>query len=302
MVPSRPDSGRAPAGGRRGPAQSRPGHASLPPRRRGRPGPHGPHHPREVDRGGRSWRGSPCCGATCRPRPPAASRCRAARSRSTTWSWRSLCGQGRHAAGPGDGGAAAAGDGDLATLGRFYDLLGSPAAGKADFQESLDEIRTDRWRTQEPDLRDGRWLVYAPRTRTFPVPAALRPLPDVPPGAGGPPWLIATWSGSGSGLACRRPTCSASGSSRRGPVASARGRGRHRPAARARAGRGHRRGLRARGLRRVRLHRRAAAGHVLPHLGRATLGSGAAGRGHAHRGRPEGRPADPWSWPGWTRR
>lgn len=66
-------------------------------------------------------------------------------------------------------------DGDLAVRGRFYEVLGDPALGETDVDELLAEVQTDQWRTQEPDLRDGKWLAWTPGTRTFPVPAALRP-------------------------------------------------------------------------------------------------------------------------------
>lgn len=66
-------------------------------------------------------------------------------------------------------------DGDLAARERFYDVLGSPDAGGTELEELLEETRSEQWRTQQPDLRNGQWFAHAPGTRTFPLPAAFRP-------------------------------------------------------------------------------------------------------------------------------
>lgn len=69
-------------------------------------------------------------------------------------------------------GIAVTDDGDLEAESRWYELLVDPDSDVS----ALDDAVEDLWRTQEPDLRRGRWIVYVPGSqRTFPVPAALRP-------------------------------------------------------------------------------------------------------------------------------
>lgn len=67
-------------------------------------------------------------------------------------------------------------DGDVAGMARLYELMSEQPADGPGFQDVFDEVRADLWRTQQPDLREGRWVVYVPGSqRTFPVPESVLP-------------------------------------------------------------------------------------------------------------------------------
>lgn len=66
-------------------------------------------------------------------------------------------------------------DGDVAAM-ALVDEVPGHQLDDPDIEETIEAVQTDRWRTQEPDLRMGEWLVHSPGAqRTFPVPEALRP-------------------------------------------------------------------------------------------------------------------------------